>query len=68
MKFNITGIEKKTDTGDIDAEGNVIDAKGGTEMMKEGLINRLDDDLLEQFNIIHSRVRNVSNDKKNLLY
>ena len=67
MKFKITGIEKDTDTGTIDGDGNVIDAKGGTEMMKQGLVDRLDDNLLDQFNIIHSRVRNLSEDKKNIL-
>ena len=45
----------------------MIDAKGGTEMMKQGIIDRLDDDLLDQFNIIHSRVRNVSKDKTSLI-
>ena len=67
MKFKVTGIEKETTTGTVDDDGNVIDAKGGTEMMKQGIIDRLDDDLLNQFNIIHSRVRNLSKDKKNIL-
>lgn len=66
MKFKITGVEE-TKTGSIDDKGNVVGAKGGTEMIKEALIKRLDPDLASQFNIIHSRVREIDLNKKNIL-
>ena len=66
MKFKITGVEE-TKTGSIDDKGNVVGAKGGTEMIKEALIKRLDPDLASQFNIIHSRVREIDPNKKNIL-
>ena len=34
-------------------------ANGGTEMMKRGLYERLDDDIKDEVQIICSRVRNV---------
>jgi UDP-glucose:(glucosyl)LPS alpha-1,2-glucosyltransferase len=69
MKFKITGIEEDRENiaGSIDDNGNVVGAKGGTEMIKEELLSRLDDDLLDEFNIIHSRVRNLDPNKKNVL-
>lgn len=66
MKFKITGIEEKKE-GSIDDEGNVVGAKGGTEMVKEAILSRLDDNLLDEFNIIHSRVRELHTTKKNIL-
>ena len=54
-------------TGQIDNNGNVVGAKGGTEMIKETLLRRLPDELKEKVNIIHSRVREISTDKKNVL-
>lgn len=64
MKFTITGLED----GKVDSNGNVVNAKGGTEMMKEGLLSRLDPELASHFNIICSRVRNINPDKKNILW
>ena len=58
---------KFTVTGDIGMD-DVNNAKGGTEMMKEGLLKRLPPELSEPFNIICSRVRKISEDKKNLLW
>jgi hypothetical protein len=52
-------LKKRNRTGSIDDEGNVVGAKGGTEMVKEAILSRLDDNLLDEFNIIHSRVREL---------
>jgi len=38
-------------------------SKGGTELMLEGLYSRLDHDLLDKFQIIPSRVRDLKQDK-----
>lgn len=67
MKFTVTGMEDPL-AGTIDDNGDVVAARGGTEMMKEGLFERLDPDLASQFNIICSRVRDISEDKKNILW
>lgn len=73
MKFKITGLEeeaqrKADEEGQIAPDGSVINSRGGTELMKEGLIERLDDELLNEFNIICSRVRDLDPDKKNILW
>ena len=44
------------------------DAQGGTEQMKYGLHERLPKELLEQFQIICSRVRELDEDKKKILW
>jgi glycosyltransferase involved in cell wall biosynthesis len=70
--LNVTGmLEDATPSlgpNEDDGTYSHIGAKGGTEMMLEGLQQRVPAELLEQFNIICSRVRNVSTDKKNLLW
>ena len=60
MKFTVTGLDE---TGSVDSAGDVVNARGGTEMMKEGLLERLDPELSEKFNIICSRVRDLDPDK-----
>jgi UDP-glucose:(glucosyl)LPS alpha-1,2-glucosyltransferase len=45
-----------------------VNAKGGTELMFQGLIERLDPNLLEHFQIIPSRVRNLDPKKKKILW
>lgn len=67
MKFTVTGLDDPLD-GTIDENGDVVAARGGTEMMKEGLLERLDPDFASQFNIICSRVRDISDEKKNILW
>jgi len=67
MKFVVTGMENDK-VGGIDSTGNVIGAMGGTEMMKDGLFSRLDKSLMDNFNIICSRVRDISEDKHNILW
>ncbi len=64
MEFKITGHEE----GSLNEDGTARETNGGTEMMKEGLLERLPPELSEQFNIICSRVREVSEDKKNILW
>lgn len=68
MKFVITGLNEDDKFKDnIDENGNVIGALGGTEMIRENLLKRIDPNILKHFNIIHSRVRNISEEKKNIL-
>jgi glycosyltransferase involved in cell wall biosynthesis len=64
MKFTITGLDEES--GSIDSNGNVVGAKGGTEMMREGLFSRVN--IPDDINIISSRVREVPKDKKNVLW
>jgi glycosyltransferase involved in cell wall biosynthesis len=51
-------------------EVNEVDenAMGGTELMKYGLFERLDPELLKQFQIIPSRVRELDPDRKKILW
>ena len=37
MKFTVTGMEDPF-SGTVDENGDVVAARGGTEMMKEGLL------------------------------
>ena len=67
MKFTVTGMEDPF-SGTVDENGDVVAARGGSELMKEGLLERLAPDLADQFNIICSRVRDISEDKKNILW
>ena len=62
MEFKITGADT------ITADGTAANAKGGTERMKDELMSRLSPELKEEFNIICSRVREVPEDKKNILW
>jgi UDP-glucose:(glucosyl)LPS alpha-1,2-glucosyltransferase len=48
-------------------DGTYPGAKGGTELMKEGLVQRLPADLLNNFQIICSRVRDLE-EKKRILW
>lgn len=49
-------------------DGTYTEANGGTELMNRALYERVDKDLLDQFNIIKSRVRHVDPEKKNVLW
>ena len=44
------------------------DSMGGTELMKYALYDKIDPKLLSNFHIIPSRVRQLSKDKKNILW
>ena len=51
-----------------EADGTYADAKGGTEMVAERITNLLKKQgLSDKFNIIHSRVREIDPNKKNIL-
>ena len=65
MKLNIEGdIKKKKVKQDM-----AKDAMGGTELMKYALADKIDPELLEQFNIIPTRVLgDLPTDKKNILW
>jgi glycosyltransferase involved in cell wall biosynthesis len=74
-KLNITGLkESSVPMEDIEPSTNGtyehLGSQGGTEQMVAGLKQRLPADLLDQFNIICSRVReeNISTTKKNILW
>ena len=58
--------------GDVspEPESNEVDknANGGTELMKRGLYKRLDKSLLDKFQIIPSRVRDLDDSKKKVLW
>lgn len=64
MKLNVLGDPEATPVrNEVDKE-----AMGGTELMKYALYDKLDSTLLSNFNIIPSRVRELSDTKKNILW
>lgn len=72
-KLNITddaNNEQVLDDGEFAIETNELNqnANGGTEMMQRALASRIDPELLDQFQIIPSRVRDVDPDKTTLLW
>lgn len=70
-KLNITGL-KESSTPSIDPASNGtyehIGSQGGTEQMVAGLKQRIPKELLDKFNIICSRVREVDSSKRNILW
>ena len=67
----LTADKKIVDTsGQPLPSSNEVDknAKGGTELMKEELYKRLDKELLDKFQIIPSRVRDLEDDKYKVLW
>lgn len=64
MKINI--VDNKNDP--VASDGSVPNSKGGTELMKEELMNRLNPKYKDDFNIICSRVREVPKEKLNILW
>lgn len=76
-KLKIVGLKESStqmEAENIDPANNGtyehIGSQGGTEQMVAGLRQRIDPELLDQFNIICSRVRdeNISTTKKNILW
>ena len=61
MKLNIIGLDDANDELSVNA-------KGGTELMYQGLMERLPEHLKERFQIIPSRVRRLDPDKKKILW
>jgi glycosyltransferase involved in cell wall biosynthesis len=70
-KLNITGL-KESATPSIDPASNGtyehIGSQGGTEQMVAGLKQRVPAELLNKFNFICSRVREVDTSKRNILW
>lgn len=60
LKDTSDGIDKHT--------GLAKGAKGGTEMMYDGLMSRLSDDIKNKYQIICSRVRDIDKNKKQILW
>jgi glycosyltransferase involved in cell wall biosynthesis len=52
----------------MNSDGTWNKAQGGTELMNKMLYERVSPELLDKFNIIKSRVRSVSEEKKNILW
>jgi len=67
MGLNVVDDTEKVSLGPS-KDGTYTGAKGGTELMNDALNQRVDKSLLEQFNIIKSRVRWVDPKKKNILW
>jgi UDP-glucose:(glucosyl)LPS alpha-1,2-glucosyltransferase len=69
-KLNVTGLKEKATSLGPGADGTFahIGARGGTEMMMDGLRRYVAPELLDEFNIICSRVRNLHPTKKNILW
>lgn len=70
MSLNITGQEKDVFTfgEDEDEPTGAENAAGGTELMMKWLRENVDHDLLDDFQIIPTRVRKLDPDKKKLLW
>jgi len=52
--------------GKLIREDTTNKARGGTELIAEEMIKRIDPELLSNFQIIHSRVRDLDNSKKKI--
>lgn len=57
-----------SDAVGMKSDGTYTKAMGGTELMNKALYDRVDNSLLDQFNIIKSRVRHVDSEKQNVLW
>jgi len=70
MKLNIVDSKKDEDEFSMgpSLDGTYTEAKGGTELMNKALYERVDNDLLDNFYIIKSRVRWTDPKKKNILW
>jgi len=68
MSLNIIDNKEVESASKMNNDGTWNKAQGGTELMNNALVERVDKSLLEQFNIIKSRVREVSTDKTNILW
>lgn len=67
MSLNIIDDTEKVELGPS-KDGTYTGAMGGTELMNKALHDRVDNALLEEFNIIKSRVRWTDPKKKNILW
>jgi UDP-glucose:(glucosyl)LPS alpha-1,2-glucosyltransferase len=67
MGLNVIDNTEKVSLGPS-ADGTYNGAMGGTELMNKALYERVDNDLLDEFYIIKSRVRWTDPKKKNILW
>jgi UDP-glucose:(glucosyl)LPS alpha-1,2-glucosyltransferase len=68
MSLKIVGSEADEFSLGPTEEGTYEEANGGTEMMRRELFDRVDNDLLDKFQIICSRVRWIDPKKKTILW
>jgi len=68
MSLKIVGSEADEFSLGPTEEGTYEEANGGTEMMRRELFDRVDNDLLDQFQIICSRVRWIDPKKPTILW
>jgi UDP-glucose:(glucosyl)LPS alpha-1,2-glucosyltransferase len=61
--MEITFVENGVEKNEVDQN-----AMGGTELMKYGLVERIDPELMDYFQIIPSRVRELKDDKIKVLW
>lgn len=63
MKYNIEDGSKQPESNEVDRN-----AMGGTELMKNALYERIPSEVLDNFQIIPSRVRELDDDKMKILW
>ena len=63
VKYNIIQNERKIETNELN-----VRARGGTELMQERLVSSIPAELLNHFQIIPSRVRDIDPTKKAILW
>jgi UDP-glucose:(glucosyl)LPS alpha-1,2-glucosyltransferase len=66
--MGLTVIDDSDKVSMMNNDGTWNKAQGGTELMNSALYQRVDNSLLEQFNIIKSRVRDTDPNKPNILW
>ena len=68
MSLKIVGSQEDEFSLGPTEEGTYEEANGGTEMMRKELFSRVDEELLDKFQIICSRVRWIDPKKKTILW
>jgi len=69
MPLKILGTDQSfSHTGGIERNEVNKNARGGTELMMEGLEKRLPSDLLNEFQIIPSRLRQIDPERKSIIW
>ena len=68
MTLKIIGNQEDEFSLGPNDEGTYEEANGGTEMMRQELFSRVDEELLDKFQIICSRVRWIDPDKPTILW
>ena len=68
MSLTILDDSEVKSASTMNEDGTYSTAQGGTELMNKALYERVDNDLLNEFYIIKSRVRNIEENKKNILW